>query len=236
MIDGRRAVCLGVLLAVMVACGPVPRPSSSEAGPSPSSSTPPAAPSSASAPVTDPTSVPTACLSLGAGDCQRVSAIVLGVLADDDPPVRYVQVGPFACAVGDRCPATLTARPEGDVVVEFAGVPAIDVHIRFDASGAPTTDRGETFGIILAPSSVVGLPSGPQRFELGHCGIWSGIDVGGSWWDPVGLVDIEHPDAVNAAGGVLNVQDPDHATFISDGGFTVQLLRRNGPKHLPLCS
>jgi hypothetical protein len=29
--------------------------------------------------------------------------------------------------------------------------------------------------------------------------------------------------------------DPDHATFLSQGGLSVQLLRRDGAKHLPMC-
>ena len=37
------------------------------------------------------------------------------------------------------------------------------------------------------------------------------------------------------ADGTLTVLDPDHATFTSRGGFTVQLQRHEGAKYLPLC-
>ena len=33
-------------------------------------------------------------------------------------PAKYIQVGPFGCSVGERCPPNLVARPEGDVVIE----------------------------------------------------------------------------------------------------------------------
>ncbi len=78
-------------------------------------------------------------------------------------------------------------------------------------------------------------PRARARSASDHCGLWSGIDAGGSWWDPVGPVDGDHPDAINAADGTLTVLDPDHATFTSRGGLTVQLQRHEGAKYLPLC-
>jgi hypothetical protein len=63
----------------------------------------------------------------------------------------------------------------------------------------------------------------------------SGIDIDGSWWDPVGFVDVDHPDAINAANGTFTPHDPNHATFVSDGGFEVSLVRRVGEKQLPGC-
>ena len=48
-------------------------------------------------------------------------------------------------------------------------------------------------------------------------------------------MDGDHPDAINAADGTLTIQDPDHATFTSKGGLTVQLVRHEGDKYLPLC-
>ncbi len=87
----------------------------------------------------------------------------------------------------------------------------------------------------LGPSSPPPAGLGPRPFSLGHCGLWSGIDVGGSWWDPVGGVDGDHPDAINAADGTMAIIDPEHAIFTSKGGLTVQLLRRDGEKYLPMC-
>ena len=44
------------------------------------------------------------------------------------------------------------------------------------------------FGVLLGPTSQGPVTAGARPFSLGHCGLWSGIDVGGSWWDPVGQV------------------------------------------------
>jgi hypothetical protein len=109
------------------------------------------------------------------------------------------------------------------------------MHLTTAADGSLLSAAGEASGVKVEPSSArVGRP-GPVAFTLGHCGLYSGIDADGSWWDPVGIVDIEHADAINAAVGSLVFRDPTHASFISQGGLTVELLRRVGPKHLPGC-
>lgn len=177
--------------------------------------------------------VPTACVGLGEPDCRRVIAHVTTLLTRDDPEIGYVQVGPFGCPAGGGCPTTLTARPEGDLSLEFAGR-ALSFHVKL-TDGNLDARRQETFGIELPPSSRPPVPGGPQPYTLGHCGLYSGIDHGGSWWDPVGLVDYDHPDAINAAEGTIATVGPDRAIFTSKAGFTVQLVRRNGPKYLPLC-
>ena len=178
---------------------------------------------------------PTACVGLGATDCERARALAATALGPGDPPAVYVQVGPFGCVAGDRCPTTLAARPEGDVVVEWPGGTAIAIHLAVAPDGTFDASRGEAFGIALEPTSVPGLAAGPVQYTLGHCGVFSGIDVGGSWWDPVGPVDLDSGDAINATTGVLTVTDPDHASFTTPTGFAVQLQRRDGPKFLPLC-
>ena len=224
-------------VAVVAACGGAtsPSPSASAAAVAPTASpSPTPEPSATSQP--DPSSepVPTACLSLGDIDCQRAASLAREVLLESDPPVVYVQVGPFACREGTGCPTTLAARPEGDVTIEFADGTAILVHIK-DEAGAVQQTRGDAMGILVDPSSPVGWPAGPQPFTLGHCGIFSGIDVDGSWWDPVGPVDMNGGDAVNATEGVLNLTDPTHGTFTAPSGFAIQLQRRDGAKVLPPC-
>jgi hypothetical protein len=59
--------------------------------------------------------------------------------------------------------------------------------------------------------------------------------VDGSYWDPVGLVNSDHGDSINEAEGTFVASDPTHATFTSDGGLVVNLVRRDGEKYLPLC-
>lgn len=178
---------------------------------------------------------PTACLTLGAQDCVRAGTMAASVLDDADPPVVYVQVGPFGCSVADSCPTTLAARPEGDVVIEFPGGAGINVHLVVAADGTFEATRGEPMGIAVDPVSPVGIEPGAVPFTLGHCGILSGIDLDGSWWDPVGPVPMGSGEAVNATAGIMTVTDPNHAAFTTPTGFAIQLQRRAGPKLLPFC-
>ncbi len=181
--------------------------------------------------------VPIACYGLGADDCRRVAEQTATTLltATRNAPIVYMQVGPFGCPAGERCPTTLVARPEGDVTVESAGVPATGFHVTAAAAGPLEVEPQEIFGIVLEPTTAKAAMSGAQSFTLGHCGLWSGIDLGGSWWDPVGPIDWDHGDAINSAEGTIAFNDPDHATFTSKGGLTVQVQRRDGGKHLPFC-
>jgi hypothetical protein len=177
--------------------------------------------------------VPIACYGLGEQDCHRVAARVASLLTGGDPQVRYVQVGPFGCEGGQRCPTTLAARPEGDVTIETDGG-AIGFHARITGD-ILQVDRQEVFGVSLPPTTRPPLPAAAQPFELGHCGLWSGIDLGGSWWDPVGFVDSDHGDSINAAAGTIVLVGPDRAMFTSKGGLTVLLVRHAGEKYLPPC-
>jgi hypothetical protein len=178
---------------------------------------------------------PTACLTLGPQDCERARALAATTLTAADPPAKYIQVGPFGCSVGERCPPNLVARPEGDVVIEFGDGQGVNVHLKVAADGSFAATRGAAMGVPVAPVSVGPIPVGPIEFTLGHCGVFSGIDLGGHWWDPVGPLPMDSGDAVNATPGVIVVNDPTHATFTSPGGFALQLLRRDGQKLLPFC-
>jgi len=177
--------------------------------------------------------VPTACVGLGEPDCRRVVAHVTTLLTADAPRIGYVQVGPFGCPAVQGCPTTLVARPEGDIVLEGAGE-ALSFHIKV-TDGNLDARRQEVFAVELPAMSGPAVLGGPRPFTLGHCGLWSGIDVAGSWWDPVGPVDYDHGDAINAAEGTIAPIGPDRAVFTSRNGFVVQLVRRDGPKHLPFC-
>jgi hypothetical protein len=228
-IHTRPLVGLVALVFTVLGCG-APAPTSS----SPQSSAPSAAPTHrVGIRLAGP---PMACYGLGELECQRVTESAGTVVNIMDPRVIYVQVGPFGCAYGQQCPSTLAARPEGDVTIEIAGAPAVGIHVRAaPAGGAIAVAPQEIFGTVLEPMSATAAVFGAQPFTLGHCGLWSGIDLGGSWWDPVGLIDFNQGDAINAAEGTIAFNDPDHATFTSKGGLTVQLQRRDGGKHLPTC-
>lgn len=240
------AALIALLATLVTACvsstGPSPAGSPSASAPpvvmtSPTTS---AAPPSASA-VPEPAagaldpSTPTACLDLAAPECARARDLAAAVLTADDPAIAYVQVGPFGCAVGERCAETLAARPEGDVILEFPGGTGISVHVRLAPDGSATTERSEAMGVAVPPSSAAGLAAGPTPFTLGHCGIFSGIDLDGAWWDPVGPVSMASGEAVNATSGTIVAADPNHATFTTPSGFALQLQRRAGSRLLPFC-
>jgi hypothetical protein len=180
--------------------------------------------------------VPTACIELSAEDCERARSEAATALVEGDQGPVYVQVGPFGCVAGDRCPTTLAARPEGDVWIEFAGGLAVSVHLRFAPDGTADVRRDEAIGIALEPTSARGVAPGPNPYTLGHCGIFSGIDLDGSWWDPVGPVSFASGEAINATTGTVALTDPAHATFVAPGGLSLRLQRHPGMKFLPLCS
>ena len=229
-----RAVALLACCVVSIACA------GSTVGISPATSptagangSEPPAPSAVLPGGRDLAAVPTACVGLGEQDCRRVVGHIATLLTPDDPEIGYVQVGPFGCSASGGCPTTLAARPEGDVGLESpAG--ALSYHVSW-TDGNLDARRQEAFVVELSPSSRPLVPGAPQPYTLGHCGLFSGIDHGGSWWDPVGLVDYDHPDAINAAEGTIAAIGPDRAIFTSNAGLTVQLVRRDGPKSLPLC-
>jgi hypothetical protein len=173
-------------------------------------------------------------MGLGEIDCLRVLEAVATAIAPDAQAV-YAEIGPFGCTTGEQCPTTLLARPAGSVTVELAAGDPVAFQVAAGADGSIDVAPGEAFTVAVAPSSAPGQLTGPMPFTLGHCGLWSGVDVDGSWWDPVGFVDSSHGDSINAVEGTFVAADRNHATFTSDGGFSVELLRRLGDKHLPLC-
>jgi len=210
-------------------------PTPAESASSSATAAPSEAPTATPEPTPSPAVIPTACLSLGEIDCQRAAGLAKLALLPHETQVVYIQAGPFACKDGEaRCAPTLAARPEGDVVIELADGTGLSIHLK-DQAGAVQTTRNAAPGGPFDPSSPAGIEEGPQDFTLGHCGIFSGIDLDAAWWDPVGFVDMDSGDAINATAGTFTLVDPTHATFEAPSGFVLQLQRREGAKLLPLC-
>lgn len=179
--------------------------------------------------------MPVACLGLAQPDCMRAYDAAAAALAPD-VEVVYAEVGPFGCPTEPGCPNSLVGRPSGQVVFERATGEPVAISITAAPDGTLTAAPGEWFGVAVAPTSPAGqLGAEPIPYSFGHCGLGSGVDVDGSWWDPVGFVNVDHGDAINAADGTFTPHDPNHATFVSVGGFEVSLVRRVGDKHLPMC-
>jgi hypothetical protein len=248
-------IALAILSIILVACaggstGSTPSAAEATAPPATATSSAGAEESAAATPADSPTTAPSAtvagagaiqpdtptgCISLAAQDCERARAFAATVLDANDPAVVYVQVGPFGCAQGVSCPTNLLTRPEGDVVIEFGGGTGINVHLKVAADGSFTAERQEAMGIGVPPASPPDGIAGPREFTLGHCGLLSGIDVDGSYWDIVGPISFDSGEAVNETTGILSLTDPDHGMFNGPGGLSVQLIRHTGPKLLPFC-
>jgi hypothetical protein len=245
MTAAARAPLLAVVCAVLLAACAGPTVPSSPANPASPAAAASTGPSPASTPSAEPeptptdagaaalAAVPTACYGIGEEDCRLVLEHVASLLTAGDAPVRYIQVGPFGCPAVQGCPRTLAARPEGDVMLELDGG-ALSFHVAM-RNGALDAERQEFFGVDLPPTSQAPLPGAPQPYTLGHCGLWSGVDFGGSWWDPIGFVDSDHGDSINAAEGTIVLVGPDRALFTSKAGLAVQLARHAGEKSLPFC-
>ena len=145
-------------------------------------STEPTPPGSAGPTGSDLTTVPTACIGLGADDCRRVVAQVATIM----PPgsaVTYIQVGPFGCAAGAGCAPSLAERPQGDVTLE-AGVGALSYHVTVSSGSELTIERQDAFGVLL----------GPRVAAAGH-GRGAAVRAG-----PLRPVERDRPRA--AAGGI----------------------------------
>jgi hypothetical protein len=232
-----------LLAAILVGCG-LPSPTLSPSPPVPTPSPPPSAvtPSpfpSAPSPSPQPSPVsegsfPTACLNLDPRDCGRVRDLVLATLPTGGPTISFVEVGPFACPV-DPCPETVDARPTGRIMVEYAdGSEPTTLDVSVQAGELTTRPAEEVLLVDVLPSSQR-LDGTEASIELGHCGLLSGIDVDGSYWDPVGYVDMQHPDAINAAEATFTMTTPATARLETAGGLGLDLIRRSGSKRLPLC-
>jgi hypothetical protein len=101
---------------------------------------------------------------------------------------------------------------------------------------------GANGGVIFPPTSVRLEHGVPYRFNLGHCGLQSPVDLDGSFWDPVDLVGVggqpidpdTDPEMINATGGVVIVI-ADEAFFRTESGSVVTFIRHDGEKDFPPC-
>lgn len=229
-----------LLAGVLAACGapgttatPVPAPTPTNV-PTPVGATPapsdlPAGPAPGPAAYAD---APTGCLGLEAGPCDAVKVAAADLVGDAE--VVYVEVGPFSCPTAAPCPRTLDGRPSGEITIETAdGGQPIVAAVHWDGEKLEVAPA-QSFNMSVVPQSQQAA-GGRVAFDLGHCGLFSGIDLDGSWWDPVGFVDADHPDAINSARAVITAIDEDHATLRTSGGLALQLVRRTGPKALRGC-
>jgi hypothetical protein len=101
--------------------------------------------------------------------------------------------------------------------------------------------------VSVEPESIDELEIGePIEHSLGHCGLWSPVDLDGSLWQPVGGTKpdgsaiVEGDDAaigelINATPGVFVIVAEDRAHFTTATGSILEFLRAPGALSYPLC-
>ena len=175
------------------------------------------------------------CLSIEQAECEFVAHQALAVL----PAARGV---PFAimlnlggCQIEGPCQRSLEVR-QGTITAEYVdgGEPTL-----LSVAGPPQAPRfGEsemTWSGLITPSSPRVGGVDPVPFTLGHCGLIWQVDFDGSFWLPFGQVDGDASEAINTDTGEMRLLGPNLAEYRNAAGFSAQLARFPGPKHVWLC-
>lgn len=108
--------------------------------------------------------------------------------------------------------------------------------------------------VIPADIPTVSVPAGSEagtlvvgtaiEYSLGHCGLWSPVDLDGSLWQPLGgseadgspiTSDAAIGELINATPGQFVLLAPDTAEFTSSSGTLVAFSRAPGELDYPLC-
>ena len=216
----RTAVALG-LLALIVAAGCSPTDPSAAPSVEPNEPTP---------------AQVLGCLSIGAAECQFVAEQVVARLPDERGAPFAIVIQLYGCPNDGPCPMTLGVR-EGKVTVEYAdGGEPIEVTVAGPPQAPRFGDAPMAWSGLIDPSSPRVAGQGPFPFELGHCGLTWQVDFDGSFWVPIGQVDGDSSGVINSERGRMVLLGPNLAQYRGETGFTAQLARFPGPKHVWLCA
>jgi hypothetical protein len=211
---GASAIALSLAIA---ACGSTPSPS-------PEGST--------AEPAAD---FPLACWTVSDEECRAIFEAALARQPVGRPPPVAARVMAYGCESGPCAPGVL-ARGQGQVLIEYAGgAGLVSWELTLGGGGglafSPPT---ETAGIAFPPQSR--RAAAPVTdLSLDHCGLYSPIDFDGSFWDPIGPVDGDAPEAIGGASGPIRLVGPQEAEFRAPSGFTVRLRRHPGAKAFEGC-
>jgi len=175
------------------------------------------------------------CSNVDQAECLALADRILTFVGQSHGRALAIEIGLFSCPIGAGCARSLSAR-QGAATVDFeAGAFPIELTL----AGSPNAPRIEvepmTWSGLLHPLSGRVVGSGPFPFELGHCGISHVIDFDGSFWVPVGQVDGDSPEAVNAASGQMRLLAADRAEYLGPH-LKVTLARYPGQKFFWLCA
>lgn len=171
--------------------------------------------------------VPAACIGLEVARCE----LALASLAEKQPGVTpsYVAISERSC--DGPCAGAVWL---GHLLVEFSdGRRPQTILITVDGDTVDWEPIESALSQVTPGSPRLAGPT--TELALGHCGLGSGIDVDGSFWDPIGLIDPDAPDLINSATARFTLNSPDAAILVTERGAVVQLVRHKGPKHLFGC-
>lgn len=200
-------------VALLGACGPGPEsPSPSAAGAGPI----------------------VACMALPAAECEPLARDVLDVVSQDAPQIVRIEVGPVEKAAQPR-QRSLVGAESVIIVLEFAQTsPAwLEVDPRTRPPVVLRTQPSQ-----IEPATPLSAPfgdAGMQPLLLGACGLASGIDFDGSWWDPIGEIDAYAPESSGPTRGAITLTTATTAIFETESGFRINLVRHVGPKWVAGC-
>lgn len=174
--------------------------------------------------------MPAACVGLLVAQCERALSVLPDKLLGATP--SYVIVAARLC--DGPCPGADRGVWRGHLTVEFRQERKPQT-IQIEVDGDAIEWRPiESVLVEVTPQSPR-LTAPTTELTLGHCGLGSGIDVDGSFWDPVGQIDPDALDLVNSANARFTLTSPDTAVLATEGGAVVQLVRHTGRKHLFGC-
>jgi hypothetical protein len=176
------------------------------------------------------------CWGIREPDCGRAVGAAFDALAEFETHSYGYATVEFSECPESSCPEGFIPGVIVRVLLEPTdGSAPIEALVRSEAIGlvAEAQEAGAYIGV--EPRSGPANLDEPFAFTLGHCGIWSGIDAGGSFWDPIGLIDRENPDTINSAAGIMVISSEESAT-LQTPRLRLELVRHQGPKYLPACA
>lgn len=175
------------------------------------------------------------CIGIDQPECQSVSQKVAGRLPAERGLPFSIVIELYDCADSAPCPPSLAAR-QGRATAEYVGGAE---PIVFELAGPPETpaihEARFMWSGLIAPSSARVPGPGPFPYEVGHCGLTWQVDFDGSFWLLVGQIQPGAFALINGESGTIRLLDANHAVYTSPTGFTAQLVRFPGPKHIWLC-
>jgi hypothetical protein len=148
---------------------------------------------------------------------------------------RFALIG--AAIVAAACAPAVPGSTTG-----FEGVSIEDAR-DLPASFASREGRpGPNGGTVYDPISEPIDDGVAYRFDLGHCGLYSPVDLDGSFWDAIGgtastgeTLDLDTDgEMINATSGAIVVIG-DEMRFRTASGSVVRFERHPGEKELPGC-